>query len=91
MNPQIIKDVVDDIIKVKAEGLITQGIILATYEELSKRLMMCGYTEAEIKAAIVELVQAKQLKTGKHYHGKDEYGEPIYKGWLRKFYKHLDQ
>ena len=91
MNPQIVKDIVDDIIRTKAQRLIDDGIIVANYEEVRKMLLLSGYSEVEIQNAIRELVNSKLIKCGKHYHGKDEQGQPIYKGWLRSFKPHLDK
>lgn len=82
MDARIVRDVVIDIVNKKIDDLKKRGIIVANYDELLYRLQ--GYSEAEIQAAIIELVRAKMIKTGKFYHGKDENGNDIRKGWLRE-------
>lgn len=76
MNAQIVKEVVLDIIERKIEILKERGVFVADYAELLLRLNRIGYTEDEVRAAIIELVKAKELKTGKYADGK---------GWLRDF------
>lgn len=90
MNAQVVFDTINDIIHDKVESLLSRGIIVANYDELLRSLERQGYTEDEIKVAIVELVRAKQIKTGKFYHGKDADGKDIYKGWLRD-YRDIDR
>lgn len=83
MDSRIVKDAIDSIIRNKINDLLNRGIIVANYDELLNRLANLGYTEEDIKPAIVELVQTKQIKTGKTFIGKDEQGRDMYKGWLR--------
>lgn len=85
MDARIVRDIINDIIDKKVYKLKARGIIVANYDELLYRLLPSGYTEDEVKAAIIELVRTKTIKTGKFYHGKDDNGNDIWKGWLREF------
>lgn len=76
MEAQIVKDLILDIIDRKIEILKERGIIVATYDELLLRLNRMGYTEDEVKSAIIRLVKDKQIKTGKFANQQ---------GWLRDF------
>lgn len=76
MDAQIVKSVILDIINSKIEILKARGIIVANYDELLLRINRMGYTEAEIRPAIVELVRTKQAKAGKFADGK---------GWIRDY------
>lgn len=82
MDARIVRDVVIDIVNKKVEDLKKRGIIVANYDEVLYRLR--DYSEAEIQSAIIELVRTKSIKTGKFYHGKDDNGNDIWKGWLRE-------
>lgn len=76
MEAQIVKDLILDIIDRKIEILKERGIIVATYDELLLRLNRMGYTEDEVKSAIIRLVKEKEIKTGKFANNT---------GWLRDF------
>ncbi|MBQ1226828.1 MAG: hypothetical protein IIX79_01950 [Alistipes sp.] len=76
MDPQIVKNVVDEIINVKIESLKARGIIVANYDELLSYLLQAGYTEQEVQEAIVKLTREKQIKCGKFTNGK---------GWIRDY------
>lgn len=91
MNAQIVYDAVIDLINGKINDLLRRGIIVAGYDELLRSMERLGYyNEDEIKAAIVELVRNKQLKTGKTFMGKDANGNDTFKGWLRD-YREIDR
>lgn len=81
MNPQIVFDVVLDLIDEKIEWAKRRGIYRANYEELEKRLLLCGYTQQEIQDAIRILVKEKKLKCGR---------DDSNKGWLRD-YREIDK
>lgn len=81
MDAQIIKDLVNDIINRKVEMLKARGIIVVDYDELLIRLNRMGYTEQEVRPAIVELVRNKEVKAGKYADGK---------GWIRD-YRNIDR
>lgn len=81
MNPQIVFDVVLDLIVEKIEWAKKRGIYRATYKEVETRLLACGYTKEEIQDAIRILAHEKKLKCGKDASGK---------GWLRD-YREIDK
>lgn len=76
MIAQIVKDLILDIINTKIEIIKARGVFTASYEELLLRLNRMGYSEDEVKAAIIQLVKNKEIKTGKFADGT---------GWLRDF------
>lgn len=81
MDPRIVKDTILDILNRKIEILKARGIIVVNYDELLLRLNRMGYSEEEIRPAIVELVRTKQAKAGKYADGK---------GWIRD-YRNIDK
>jgi hypothetical protein len=81
MDAQIVKDLVNDIINRKVEILKARGIIVVNYDELLSRLNQMGYSEEEVKPAIVKLVRNKECKAGKYADGR---------GWIRD-YRYIDQ
>ena len=90
MDAQIVKDAVLSIIREKVDFALARGIYRANYDEVLRRLAHFGYSEEEIRPAIVELVRTKQLKTGKTPDGVDDNGQPKMKGWLRD-YREIDK
>jgi hypothetical protein len=72
---------VSDLIDEKIEWAKRRGIYRANYEELEKRLLLCGYTQQEIQDAIRILVKEKKLKCGR---------DDSNKGWLRD-YREIDK
>lgn len=76
MISHIVKDLILDIINTKIEILKARGVFTASYDELLHRLIRMGYSEDEVKAAIIKLVKNKEIKTGKFADGT---------GWLRDF------
>lgn len=81
MDAQIVKSLVIDIINSKVEILKARGIIVVDYDELLTRLKRMGYTEEEVRPAIVELVRNKEVKAGKYADGR---------GWIRD-YRYIDR
>ena len=80
MDARIVKDTILDILNRKIEILKARGIIVVNYDELL-RLNRMGYSEEEVRPAIVELVRTKQVKAGKYADGK---------GWIRD-YRNIDK
>lgn len=81
MDARIVKDTILDILNRKIEILKARGIIVVNYDELLLRLNRMGYSEAEVRPAIVELVRTRQVKAGKYADGK---------GWIRD-YRNIDK
>lgn len=81
MDARIVKDTILDILNRKIEILKARGIIVVNYDELLLRLNRMGYSEEEVRPAIVELVRTKQVKAGKYADGK---------GWIRD-YRNIDK
>lgn len=75
MNPRIVQDLIASIIDEKVQKLKNRGIIVADYDELVQRLTRIGYTESEIRQAIIELRNSNSIKTSKFSNGC---------GWLRE-------
>lgn len=76
MDARIVMDAIERIIYGKIQKLIDRGIIVANYDELLGKLIPIGYSEDEIREAIVELVKTRQAKAGKFEDGR---------GWIRDF------
>lgn len=76
MDAQIVKDFILDDINRQIEILKARGVIVAMYNRILKRLLLAGYSEAEVQSAIIRLVRDKEIKTGKFADGT---------GWLRDF------
>lgn len=76
MDARIVMDAIERIVYGKVQALIDKGIIVANYDELLARLQQMGYTEQEVREAIVTLVRTKQAKAGKFSDGR---------GWIRDF------
>lgn len=81
MDARIVKDTILDILNRKIEILKARGIIVVNYDELLLRLNRMGYSEEEVRPAIVELVRTRQVKAGKYADGK---------GWIRD-YRNIDK
>lgn len=75
MNPQIVKDTIAAIIDDKVYKMKNRGVIVANYDELLHRLTTAGYSESEIKRAIIQLRDTGAIRTGKYRDGR---------GWLRE-------
>lgn len=80
MDARIVKDIILDIIDRKIEILKERGVFVVKYDELLLRLNRMGYTEEEIRSAIVTLVRSKEIKAGKFADGE---------GWVRD-YRNID-
>lgn len=76
MDEQIVKDYILDDINRQIEILKARGVIVAMYHRILERLLLAGYSEAEVQSAIIRLVRDKEIKTGKFADGT---------GWLRDF------
>lgn len=81
MDAQIVKDYILDDINRQIEILKARGVIVAMYDRILKRLLLAGYSEAEVQSAIRILVREKEVKAGKFADGR---------GWLRDF-RHVDK
>lgn len=81
MDSQIVKDYILDDINRQIEILKARGVIVAMYDRILKRLLLAGYSEAEVQSAIRILVREKEVKAGKFSDGR---------GWLRDF-RHIDK
>ncbi len=65
MKREIVLDAIRDIIRVKIDRLKTRGVIQARYDELCHRLSLSGYEEREIRRAITELRDAREIRCRK--------------------------
>lgn len=75
MNSLIVKDTIASIIDDKVYKLKNRGVIVANYDEVLHLLTAAGYSESEIKRAIIELRDTGAIRTGKFRDGR---------GWLRE-------
>lgn len=81
MDAQIVKDYILDDINRQIEILKARGVIVAMYNRILQRLLLAGYSEAEVQSAIIRLVRDQEIKTGKFADGT---------GWLRD-YRNIDK
>ena len=81
MDARIVKDLSLSDINRQIEILRERGVFVMLYQRLISRANKMGYTEDEVKRAIIELRKSKEIMTGKFKDGT---------GWLRD-YRKLDE